>query len=222
MQIGTLADGTRGFDANRRIDAASARAAYAMGYRFAVRYIRRDPVSTRDATAGELLTLLEAGLGVMVVQHVAAEDHWSPSAALGTQYGNTAVEECRRIGLPRGVSVWCDLEGVAPGTLAQSAIDYDNRWYDAVAGAGYAAGTYVGWHDGLTGDQLYFKLKCPRFWGGYNVNSDQAPTRRGFQMRQYAAKAADRFPLVAHDSDFDVDIIHADALGGTPMLLLPG
>jgi hypothetical protein len=222
MKVGTLSDGSKGFDANRRIDAASAQTAYAMGYRFAVRYIRRDPVNPRDVTPGEMCTLLEAGLGVMVVQHVAAEDHWTPTPGLGTQYGSTAVAECNRIGLPRGVSVWLDLEGVAPGTAAQDAIDYCNRWYDAVAGAGYAAGTYVGWHAGMSGEQLYRKLKCPRFWGAYNANADQAPIRRGFQMRQRSATAADRFPLVAHDSDFDVNVINADALGGSPSLLLPG
>src|SRR5258705_10042608 len=116
MNVGPLPDGARGFDVNKPVDAASAKLAIAMKYQFAVRYIRRDPVNPKDITAGELAGLLEAGLGVMLVQHVASENVWRPTAQLGVRYGATAAEECQKVGLPLGVTVWLDLEGVIPGT----------------------------------------------------------------------------------------------------------
>jgi hypothetical protein len=220
MKMGTLPDGTRGFDANRRIKPADAHAFYERGYRFAVRYVRRDPVNAFDLSHGEVLSLLGAGLGVMVVQHVASEGQWRPSLALGSQYGAVAALECRQIGLPHGVTVWCDLEGVAPGATAPDVIAYCNNWYQEVAAAGYQPGLYVGWHAGLTGEQLYRNLRFARYWSSYNLDADQHPAVRGVCMRQSSVTASDMIPGFTNQN-MDVNVLCTDALGGTPSLLLP-
>lgn len=51
----------------------------------------------------------------MAIQHVEATG-WHPSAALGTQYGQTAAAHAAEIGFPAKVNMWLDLEGVARGT----------------------------------------------------------------------------------------------------------
>jgi hypothetical protein len=226
MRIGSLQNGPngelpRGFDANRPIDARSAKQAALMGYRFAVRYIRRAPVNPKDITAGELAGLLEAGLAVMLVQHVASESLWRPSRMLGDRYGATAAEECRKVGLPLGVTVWLDLEGVAPGVTPGDVIQYANAWHAQVAEAGYRPGLYVGWHAVLSADQLYRNLRFDGYWSAFNLDRDKYPAVRGVQMRQRVAKTTDRFPLVQFDSDFDVNVIQSDAFGDRPSLLIP-
>jgi hypothetical protein len=59
--------------------------------------------------------ILNSGLALMAIQHVEATG-WHPSAALGTQYGQTAVAHAAEIGFPAKVNMWLDLEGVARGT----------------------------------------------------------------------------------------------------------
>jgi hypothetical protein len=220
MKIGHLPDGARGFDANQHISAGMARAAVSWGYQFAVRYVRRAPVNPQDFTAGELATLLEAGLGVMAVQHVADENHWRPTPTLGAAYGTVAASECQKIGLPRGVTVWCDLEGVAPGTTTADVIAYCNQWHDRVAEGGFEPGLYVGWHAGLTGQELYQRLRFARYWSGYNLDLDKQPVVRGVCMRQFTAKPAGLIPGLTVQT-MDVDVLRADALGGRPTLVLP-
>jgi hypothetical protein len=64
-------DGVRGFDTAERVTAKMARAFFDHGYRYAVRYVRRDtPHPRRDLNAAEASALLDLGLGLMVVQYV--------------------------------------------------------------------------------------------------------------------------------------------------------
>lgn len=217
MHLGSLPDNSRGFDANGRITRAVAERFRDAGFTFAVRYVRRATGHAYDLTAGEMADLLAAGLGVMVVQHVAAPG-WVPSAALGRAYGAIAAEEARRIGVPIGVTVWCDLEGVARGVPAEEVIGFCNAWHAAVTAALYEPGLYVGDACGLSADQLYRRLRFERYWSAYNLNRDQVPAIRGVQMRQSVASEAER---VGVPFEFDVNTIRADRLGGTPVLLLP-
>ena len=219
-RVGSLPDGSRGFDANLRVSRTAAAAFVEHGYSFAVRYVRRHQPHNYDLSSGEVITLLEAGLALMIVQHVAPEG-WSPNADDGALYGNTAGRESHMVGIPSGVTVWCDLEGVKPGTPHEDVIGFCNAWYDEVWKAGYLPGLYVGWRPGLTAIELYRRLKFRRYWAGYNLNADQVPAVRGVQLRQSAAKASDLVPGFTNQN-MDVNVIHADALGGTPTLLLPG
>ena len=153
----------------------------------------------------------------MLVQYVESETAWIPSAVKGMTNGTVAASEAEKLGVPWGVTVWCDLEGVKPGTPAQKVIDYCNRWHAAVSGGGYVPGVYVGYHAGLTPTQLYRSLRFTHYWGAYNLNTDQYPAVRGLQMKQLRPARKDVVPNFG--IDFQIDKISADALGGRPTLL---
>jgi hypothetical protein len=153
----------------------------------------------------------------MLVQYVESESSWVPSAAKGTRNGNTAAAEAGRLGFPWGVTVWCDLEGVAAGTSAQTIIDYCNNWHRAVSKAGYVPGVYVGYHARLSPRQLYRALRFTHYWGAYNLNADEYPEVRGLQMKQSQARRTASLAGVA--ISYQTDRVIADALGGRPTLL---
>ena len=167
----------------------SSAAFFKHGYRFCVRYVRRANRHAYDLTHGEAAGLLDAGIGLMIVQHVAPEG-WTPTVKDGASYGSTAAAESTNVGVPPGVMVWCDLEGVAPTAPAQQVIDFCNAWHSAVAAAGFVPGLYVGFGAGLSPTQLYRDLRFTHYWSAYNLNADQYPAIRGVQMRQ-----AERRPL---------------------------
>lgn len=204
----------RGFDCNQHVTPAIARAAVAKGYQFCVRYIRRATAHDYDLNKTEVADILGSGLGLMLVQHYSGEG-WRPSAALGSQYGYVAALEAAGM-VPRGTMIWCDLEGVARGVPADVIVAYLKNWYNAVAAAGFVPGLYVGYGCGLTNEELYLRLPFTHYWRAYN--GDNAPTVRGFQMLQHVAKAEDRIP--GCDVEFDVNTIHVDHKGGTPIVLL--
>lgn len=217
--IGKLPDGSKGFDANVRVTKKDAALFWDAGYRFCVRYVRRDQASVHDLSVSELVGLLSAGLGVMVVQHVHPEG-WHPLGLIGKSYGAIAAETARQVGIPPSVTVWCDLEGIANHTPASDVIAFCNAWYDSVVAAGFDPGLYVGFGCGLTSQQLYRNLKFKRFWSAYNLNKDNYPAVRGVQMRQGPYPApAHRVKGIAFE--YDTDTISVDAMGDSPLLLLP-
>lgn len=215
----TVPDGVRGFDSDETVTKAAATAFRRAGYRFCVRYVRRDKPHASALSTTEARSLLNAGIGVMIVQYVESEAAWNPSATKGHRNGAVAALEADKLGAPWGVTVWCDLEGVAPGTAAQRVIDYCNAWHSEVSGAGYVPGVYVGYHAGLTATQLYRSLRFTHYWGAYNLNTDRYPAVRGLQMKQSQASRADSV-TGAHIS-FQVDKVRTDALGGLPTVLAP-
>ena len=216
-QVISAPDGVRGFDTTSTVTARGAAAFHKKGFRFCVRYVRRDKPHASALSAAEARALLNAGLGLMAVQYVESDSSWHPTAAKGSRNGGIAAAEAEKLGLPWGVTVWCDLEGVARGTPSQRVIDYCNRWHSAVASAGYVPGIYVGWHAGLTRLQLYKALRFTHYWGAYNLNADQYPAVRGLQMKQSVRKPGDLPQGVS--LAFQTDRVSADALGGRPTLL---
>ena len=214
-------DGVRGFDTTETVTTNTAVAFRRAGYRFCVRYVRRDKPHASALKASEARSLLTAGIGLMIVQYVESETAWSPTGGKGVRNGAVAASECELLGVPWGVTVWCDLEGVAPGTSSQRVIDYCNAWHSAVSSAGYVAGLYVGYRAGLTATQLYRALRFTHYWAAYNLNTDRYPAVRGVQMKQSKAKSSERPARTS--IDFQADRVRADALGGRPTLLaLPG
>jgi len=213
----TAPDGVRGFDTAETVSQSAAAAFRQRGYRFCVRYVRRDKPHASALSAKEAKYLLAAGIGLMLVQYVESESAWIPGAAKGTTNGVIAGSEAAKLGVPWGVTVWCDLEGVAPGTSAQRVIDYCNRWHAAVSSAGYVPGLYVGYHARLSPTQLYRSLRFTHYWGAYNLNLGQYPAVRGLQMKQSKRGKADS--VASSGIDFQVDRVSADALGGRPTLL---
>ena len=79
---GTVArapQGIIGFDSDTKINAAQAKQYFAKGFRFCIRYVSRDDASrknnekrgTPDLSIDEGRTILDSGMAIMTVQHVA-------------------------------------------------------------------------------------------------------------------------------------------------------
>lgn len=215
--VGTA--GLRGFDCNTTVGRDDAGAFYEMGYRFAMRYVRRTHAASNDLSTEEIQDLHAAGLAVSPVQHYGPADGWVPTFELGHQYGTTAALACHELKAPSGITVWLDLEGIAPGTPAGVIIGFANAWHDAVTAAGLQSGLYVGWECGLTPTQLYHSLKTTRFWSSYNLNADQVPSRCGTCMSQHAALPKDKPAGVPYE--IDVDTVTGDLLGRFPTFFGP-
>ncbi len=211
----TLAAGTRGVDCNQPIDEEGARALYEKGFRFAVRYVGRRENLPHDITRGEILELFDAGLALMLVQHVESADSWYPTHAKGREYGLHAGINAAELGVPSGATVWCDLEGVAEGTQPADVIAYAQQWFSAVQNAGYLPGLYVGWRCGLTPSQLYRSLSFARYWSAYNLNADQYPEKRGVCMKQHVAKP-NELPAGFRPDGFDTNTVQADGFNALP------
>src|SRR4051794_31757655 len=98
----TAPNGLRGFDTARKLTRSVAAAFAAQGYRFAVRYVRREKPHADDLTAAEAKAILDVGLGLMVVQYVESEVSWTPTAEKGLANGTTAAAEALAVGVPAG------------------------------------------------------------------------------------------------------------------------
>lgn len=212
-------DGAFGFDCNTIVRPADAATFVATGYKFAIRYVPRVGALPHDITAVELRMLLNAGLGVMLVQHVErdAPPWWSPTEAKGMAYGERAAEYAASIGYPKGATLWLDLEGTVPTTDPEIVIRYANAWFGKVTAAGFQPGVYVGYGAILTPTQLYRRLKFQRYWGALNLDEDQFPATRGLCMKQHEAHGLFT-PPKGITLAIDVDTVHGDNLGGLPTL----
>lgn len=146
---GSAHDQALGFDTHTVITRKTAEAFAGQGYTFCLRYVSRGSVGRQgDLTAGEAADILAAGLALMPVQQP-ADAGWLPTAARGNIYGRNAAAAARAIGIPAGVTVWLDLDGVASDSTEQDVLEYCASWYEAVEAAGYLPGLYVGERCGL-------------------------------------------------------------------------
>src|SRR5256885_15833756 len=93
----TVPDGVRGFDANLIIPPNAAAAFIQRGYRFCVRYVRRQTVHDFDLTPDEADGLIGAGPGLMVGQHVESGTAWNPTPPKGAADGGVGPTRRRQI-----------------------------------------------------------------------------------------------------------------------------
>ena len=202
-----------GFDCDTVLTSRSASAFVDAGFSFVIRYLSRTvPESSGDLSASEANTILNAGLALMAVQH-GSQAGWVPTQALGQQYGQSAVTNARSVGLPAGVNIWLDLEGVQSGTAASAVSAYCDTWFAEVAAAGYLPGLYVGSDCGLTGSQLG-ALNVSRYWE--SGSSVPMPSPRGYCMVQTIDNS-----YVLAGVGYDKDTTQPDVDGGTPVWLAP-
>jgi hypothetical protein len=174
--------GLHGIDANTVLTATSCAAIKAAGFSFCIRYVSRGAtLPAGDLSIQEATIILNAGLALMPVQHV-AQAGWSPSQALGTTNGQNAATHARDIGFPPGINVWLDLEGVKSSATHKSVIDHCNAWFAQVKDAGFVPGIYIGARAILTGEEMFWRLQTKHYWkSGSTV--PQIP-QRGYQMIQ--------------------------------------
>lgn len=202
--------GLKGFDCNQHVSIQAAKVFRDNGYRFCIRYVPRHQVNPGDLTASEASGILAMGLAIMIVQHVQLPG-WSPTGAMGKEYGTFAALSATQVGVKFGTTVWCDLEGVKVGTDHRDVISFCNYWLDQVGHAGFTPGLYVGYDAGLTAAELYRNLRFAAYWSAYNLDHDKYPAVRGVMMRQGVEK-------VLSGIRFDPDTIQADSLGDLPLM----
>lgn len=210
------APGLKGFDTNTIITAAKAAQFKQSGYDFCIRYLSRaTSQGGGDLSNAEALNILNAGLALMAVQHVAANypPGWAPTAALGTQYGTNAAGNARSVGLPAGINIWCDLEGVIPTTPAADVIAYCQAWHVAVKAAGYVPGLYVGVPCVLNSTQLYQNLSFQHYWHSLSGSTPDVAVR-GYQMIQH-------FSNDVNGISIDSNTTQTDKKGGNVLWLQP-
>jgi hypothetical protein len=209
-RVASLPDGTIGFDTTTPLNLISTRQFLNKGYGFVVRYIGRGDGSQTfiDITQEEGQTIVDAGLGLCVVQHPLAEG-WSPTATKGRQFGAAAANLAGGAGLLVGTTVWLDLEGVSLTSEPQDVIDYCNEWYDEVNAVGLVPGVYIGANPALLADQLYWDLNMKSYWRGGSSEESGVPLEipnRGYQMVQRITGSG--------TGEFDSDVIRTDNFGG--------
>lgn len=206
--------GLQGFDTATPLCLAEARTLRQDGFRFCVRYLSRTtPQAPSDLSLAEAKAILAGGLALMAVQHVLRAG-WIPSARRGAQYGAAATANARQVGLPAGVTLWLDLEGVRKNVDGEEVIAYCNNWFERVAVGGYEPGLYVGAASGLDGDQLYWRLKTRHYWRSGSRVPDLP--HRGYQLVQRITSAPDKVIGI----EIDRDVTYSDAFGGTASWLV--
>ncbi len=214
-KVQSAAPGLLGFDTNTPVSTGAAKAFRHSGFSFCVRYLSRStPQATGDLSYAEAKAILAGGLALMVVQHVMRAG-WIPSAARGAQYGAAAAANAQATGLPPGVTVWLDLEGISAGVSSEDVIAYCNQWFDPVATAGYQPGLYVGVNCGLDGDALYWRLKTRHYWRSGSAVPDLP--HRGYQLVQRITQAPD----VVNGIAIDRNVTYTDGFGDAVSWLAP-
>jgi hypothetical protein len=180
-----------------------------MGYRFASRYIRRDEhVNDRPDFNGwavslskeELNNLLNINLAITPVQFGKIRF----DATEGTRVGKAAANNCRKLGLPAGITVWLDAEWTPTPENDKAIIKYINDWCKPVRDAGYEPGIYTGPGIGLNANQLYYDLQLRHYW----KSASYVPIirTRGYQMVQ-------GLPCRIMGITLDQDMVCIDGLG---------
>jgi hypothetical protein len=196
-------------DTSAKLSASNVSSLVAQGYKGVVRYVRLPGLrEIQDIDANELETIVAAGLGLMLVQHVRYPG-WNPASCKGADDAAAAVDRAVAAGYPAGAHIFVDLEGIN-GT-AHATITFANEWADAVVAAGYLAGCYVGYGVPMTPGQLYDLHDINSYW------SDAGP--RAVATRSFAIKQK---PQIHIDGvPYDPDDVAPDQMGETPWWL-PG
>ena len=209
--------GAAGFDCSTTLSQAALDAAVAANFTFCLRYVSYgETAQSDDLTTDEATRILNAGLALMAM-YPWPGDAWPspPSAALGTRNGARTVAHAQGVGLPGGVNIFLDLEGVPSTVSAGNVIAYCNTWYDVVEAAGYIPGIYVGDSTQLSGDQLYNDLKMQHYWKSGSDVPDI--TTRGYQMVQ----SIPGNPPSIGGQTIDTNVTMTDRLGGNAQWLAP-
>ncbi len=207
--------GATGFDTDTALSASAAQAFVQNGFTFVIRYLSLGASEDEgDLSTAEAQNILNSGLALMAVQHVDYPG-WTPSETLGGQYGANAAANAQEVGLPGGMNIWLDLEGVADGVSSSDVIAYCNAWFAAVAGAGYLPGLYVGADAILNSRELYYDLNVEYYW---QSGSEVPPVDvRGYCMAQTISDAYE-----IDGCAYDRDVIQADSMESTPVWLIVG
>lgn len=183
-----------GFDYYGIVSSAMARAAVQAGYVFAVRYVD-------NLSAGEISTILGAGLALMLVKQAPSATHYTPTQ--GTTDGNSTAQLAQGLGIPAGMCIFVDAENIQ--TSQANAEGYLKNWYAAVVAAGFVPGIYVG-TTMFSATELYSDFGFQHYWQAGTANVPFV-NKRGYQLYQQGQ-------ATIAGATVDVDLAQADLLGG--------
>lgn len=204
---------SRGFDTDTEITADAAAAFVAAGFRWCARYVSRAAPEQGDLTKEEVNTILAAGLALIVVQH-APPANWSASNSNGLLWGRAALRNVQLLGLPIGLSLFKDHEGVNLSAADATEIaGHINNWSQPLRQAGYSPGLYVGFDAGLDAAQLYYRLTLNCYW--QSASQVPAPEVRGYCIHQINGAGGEIGGVT-----YDLDMLDADAKGDLPYWLV--
>ena len=176
----TASPSTLGFDCDGHLPAAAfAVFQNTLSYGFGIRYVSRGTPYTRDIDSAETGAFLSADMPLLLVQHPPVPQ-WEVVPDNGTAWGAAATANAAIACVPKGVSIFCDLEEVQDGSSVADITDFCNNWSASVAKAGYIPGLYVGSNCGLSDDQLS-ALNFVVFWK--SCSNVPTPTQ-GYAMIQ--------------------------------------
>lgn len=202
MNVVPITPGTRGVDTDTQVSVSFAQILANNRFDFVVRYLS-------DVTSDELVTILDAGLGLSLVTHARALG-WTPSAELGASDGAADVAKLKALGIPEGMVVWIDLEG--SGGDATDTAAWVNARSKALVDAGYIAGLYVGNLCVLDAQQLYELPYVTRYWSAFNFGIPQ-PSCGFCQIQLYPPD------MVVGGLEVDLDFVQQDYHGRLPTML---
>jgi hypothetical protein len=140
-----------------------------------------------------------------VTDQVSVGIAFSPVAYAMQLDGTHAVQRLRDLGIPNGVTVWCDIEGT--DLYAAEIISRVNVWANTLQTAGYEAGMYVGAGCPLTPNQLT-NLAVTRYW--HSCSRALEPSR-GYCMVQLRPD-----DVFVAGVKVDVDVVQVDYYGDVP------
>ena len=171
-QIVRASQGMIGFDTDTKITEA-ANEFVLQGFHFVLRYLSlREKEAQGDLTKEEAYAILEAGLGLMPVQHV-REPGWIPTEALGLRDGKEARIQAFLCGFLPHCTVWLDLEGVNQKVSQADVLAYTVAWAKSVRAWGYHPGIYVGAQSLLNQDDLSKSMPYRYFWRSISASAPQ-------------------------------------------------
>lgn len=212
VKIAPAAIGAKGIDTDAKLtpEILCALKCEIPGLEFVVRYLSLGDPAAGDLDAGELAAILDAGLGVMLVQHVRYAG-WQPTAARGAFDGAHAAAHAKALAVPAGMTLYNDLEGMS-GT-SHDAIAYASEWCRAVRSAGYDVGAYVGAGlAGLTSAEIFGMMPYRHYWSAASFVPEQSG--RGWEMYQLNPQVT-RGGIVV-----DLDVAQQDRRGNVPLMLV--
>jgi hypothetical protein len=197
--------GAKGVDTIARITHEQAKALYAFGYTFAVRYLGH-------VTLAEVTDITQAGLGVLFIAGYSRAPGWVPTASMGALNGAQAIIDARKIGCI-GASIYLDFEGPNSKSSKADCLLYANAAAHAIQQGGSPAGLYVGWGIPLDSVELYWALSFTGYWKSMSNVPDVG--NRGYQMIQHSPANQ-----VICGVTVDVDTIQTDHKGDVPQWLI--
>lgn len=146
------------------------------------------------------------------------------------------LEQLRALGMPAGVSVWLDLEGLAAFKIKSDPAKLAGQiktWAEAIRAGGYMPCLYVGAPQPFSSEELW-RLPVVRYWQGIGRCVDRSgalaePSKCGWCMHQLwhgdvdTPKGGQWWPSAsARDRVFvDVNAVKRDYFGRLPAWAVP-